>query len=313
MKASKYFKIVVLLLSISLVVVLTSCAQSIPALKYSSRNSTYTYSADVQINYEVIGRGRKKIVFVHGFGTSLHTWDDIKELFPKEEYKLYLIDMKGFGNSSKPEDDLYTLQEQAKIVVSFIKHINSGPFYLIGHSYGGGVALQADIMLSNEKGKPRIDKLILIDCLAYLQDVPLFVDFLTIPVVNKIPFLLSDKLKSEYIIDKIFYDKTLINEKLISRYASYYYDEGIPYTFITTANQINPEQYEKIIGAYKSITTKCLIIWGGNDSVLLLENGIKLSKEIPNAQIEIISECGHSPHEEKPDVTFSRILRFLKK
>jgi pimeloyl-ACP methyl ester carboxylesterase len=291
---------------------ISSCAQSIPTLKYTTHSSTYTYSSDIEINYEMIGHGRKKIVFVHGFGTSLHTWDDIKELFPKDEFTLYLLDMKGFGNSSKPEDDKYSIQEQANIVGGFIRKINSRSVYLIGHSYGGGVALQTDILLAKDKSKKWIDKLILIDCLAYMQDAPVFVDLLTIPIINKLSFQLPDNYKAEYILGKVFFDKNLINEKLIARYASYYYGENIPYAFITTAEQINPIEYEKVIEQYKLISTRCLIIWGNNDSILSLENGIRLSKEMLNARIDIIGECGHVPHEEKPNTTFSKIYDFIK-
>ncbi|KAF0141833.1 MAG: alpha/beta fold family hydrolase [Stygiobacter sp.] len=313
MRASYKIDLLKILMLFVIAFYISSCAQSIPALKYTTHSSTYTYSPDTEINYEMIGHGRKKIVFVHGFGTSLHTWDDIKELFPKDEFTLYLLDMKGFGNSSKPEDDKYSIQEQANIVAGFIRKINSRSLYLIGHSYGGGVALQANILLAKDKSKKWVDKLVLIDCLAYMQDAPVFIDLLTIPVINRLSFQLPNSYKAEYILGKVFFNKSLINEKLIERYASYYYGENIPYAFITTAEQINPVEYEKLIEAYKSITTKCLILWGDNDSILPLENGIRLSKEMPNARIEIISECGHVPHEEKHNVTFSRIQMFLKK
>ena len=146
------------------------------------RNLTYAYSDNIRINYEMIGYGEKKIVLLHGFGTSLHTWDDIKELFPKDEFTLYLIDLKGFGNSSKSEDDKYTIQEQSKIVEQFIRDINTDSLYLIGHSFGGAVALLTQISFLHEKSKTRISKLIMIDCLAYIQDMSVFMEYLKTPL-----------------------------------------------------------------------------------------------------------------------------------
>jgi pimeloyl-ACP methyl ester carboxylesterase len=279
--------------------------------KDSYRSLTYAYSNNVNINYEMIGYGDKKVVLLHGFGTSLHTWDDIKELFPKDEFTLYLIDLKGFGNSSKPEDDEYTIREQSKIVEQFIRDINTDSLYLIGHSFGGAVALLTQISLLNEKSKTRISKLILIDCLAYIQEIPVFIDYLRTPVLNKLTFLLTAKFRAEYILNKIFYDKNLIDEKLINRYAAFYEGDELPYTFITSAGQIFPKGYDKIIDSYKNISTSCLIIWGENDPVLSLDNGIKLSKELPNAKLYIIDACGHVPQEEKPEVTFKKIYSFI--
>lgn len=311
MKTSCRNDLIKILMLLIMLFYLSNCAHSLPTLEYTTHGLTYVYSDSIGINYEIVGHGDKKILFLHGFGTSLHTWDDIKYLFHQDEFSLYLLDLKGFGLSSKPKDDKYTLQEQANIVVDFIKYLKINSLSLVGHSYGGGVALHTEILLAKDNSKTRIDKLILIDCLAYMQDAPVFIDLLTIPVINKLTFLVSNSYKAEYILGKVFFDKELINEKLIARYSSYYYGEDIPYTFITTAEQINPLEYEKIIAAYKSIVTKCLIIWGDNDPILSLENGIKLSKEMLNARIEIVSECGHVPHEENPIVSYNKILAFL--
>jgi len=301
-----------ILILLNLLFFLSNHIYSIPASEDTSRYFTYTFSDSILINYEMSGAGGKKIVLLHGFGTSLHTWDDIKELFPKNEFMLYLIDLKGFGNSSKPVDDKYSIQEQSNIVKQFIKDIIKDSLYLIGHSFGGAVALLNQISLLNEKSKTRITKLILIDCLAYMQSMPVFMEFLRTPFLNKLTFLLPNKFRAEYILNKTFYDKNLINEKLIDRYAAFYDGENIEYTFITSAKQIDQDGYEKMIDTYNKITTRCLIIWGKNDPVLSIDNGIRLSSEMPDARLEIIDECGHVPQEEKPQVTFEKIYSFIK-
>ncbi len=302
-----------LLISLSLLFFFSNIIKSKPALERTPRSLTYAYSDNISINYEKIGYGDKKIVLLHGFGTSLHTWDDIKGFFPKNEFTLYLIDLKGFGNSSKPEDDKYTIQEQSKIVEQFIKDINTDSLYLIGHSFGGAIALLTQISLINEKSRTRINKLILIDCLAYMQEMPVFMENLRIPLLNKLTFLLPNKFRAEYILNKIFYNKKMINEKLINRYAAFYNGDDLKYSFITSAKQIDQNRHEKIVDAYKNIPTPCLILWGKNDPVISLDNGIKLSKELLNARLEIINECGHVPQEEKPLVTFKKIYSFINK
>ncbi|PKL82076.1 MAG: hypothetical protein CVV24_11920 [Ignavibacteriae bacterium HGW-Ignavibacteriae-3] len=301
-----------ILISLSLLFLFSNCSQSVSVMADNPLNSTYAYSNNININYEIIGNGEKKIVFLHGFGSSLHTWDDIKYMFPEEEFTLYLIDLKGFGNSSKPEDDLYTIQDQAKIVKQFVKDINTDSLYLIGHSFGGAVALVTQSALLNEKSKTKISKLILIGCLAYKQEMPVFAEYLRTPVINELTFLLPNKYRAEYVLNKIFYNKNLVEENLIDRYSSYYEADGINYTFITSARQMDQFEYEKIISDYKSIPTPCLIIWGKNDSILPMESGIKLSRELPNARLEIIDECGHTPQEEKPELTFEKIYLFIK-
>ncbi|MCL4547128.1 MAG: alpha/beta hydrolase [Bacteroidetes bacterium] len=302
-----------MLITLSLLFSLSNFVRATPASEHSTRRTlTYAYADNIHINYEMIGYGNKTIVLLHGFGASLHTWDDIKELFPKDEFTLYLIDLKGFGNSSKPEDDKYTIQEQSKIVEQFIKDINTDSLYLVGHSFGGAVALLTQISLLNEKSKTKISKLVLIDCLAYAQDMPAFIEYLRTPILNKLTFLLPNKYRAEYILDNIFYDKDLVNEKLIDRYSAFFDGDDLEYSFITSAEQIDQIGNKQIMDDYKNIPTACLIIWGKNDLVLPVENGIRLSKELPNARLEIINECGHVPQEEKPGVTFKKIYAFIK-
>jgi pimeloyl-ACP methyl ester carboxylesterase len=306
------FNAVRMLISFIVLFFLSDYVHSKPTVESTARSLTYAFSNNVSINYEMIGYGEKKIVLLHGFGTSLHTWDDIKELFPKDEFTLYLIDLKGFGNSSKPEDDKYTIQEQSLIVKQFIKDINTDSLYLIGHSFGGAVALVTQISLLKENSKTKISKLILIDCLAYMQDMPVFMEYLRTPLLNELSFIVPNKLRAEYILGKIFYDKSMITQKLIDRYAACYDGDGFAYTFITSAVQLSPLGYEEIIKAYKNITTPCLIIWGKNDRILSVDNGIRLSKELPEATLEIINGCGHVPQEEKSAATFEKIYAFIK-
>src|SRR5512141_2884929 len=82
----------------------------------------FHYSDAVLINFEVHGHGGTPIIFLHGFAAALTTWCDITPLFPPEFATLYLLDLKGFGFSSKPRDRRYTVEEQAAIMIAFLEH-----------------------------------------------------------------------------------------------------------------------------------------------------------------------------------------------
>ena len=153
-----------ILLSFCLVLLLQFSPWAKPVNEDTSRYLTYAYSTDIRINYERIGHGYKKIVLIDGFETSLHIWDDLIELFPKDEFTLFILDMKGIEKSSELAKTNNIFQEQTDIVVQFIKDVNADTLYLIGHSTGGTVAVLTQITLINENNNPGISKLILIDC-----------------------------------------------------------------------------------------------------------------------------------------------------
>ena len=58
------------------------------------------------INYEVLGEG-KPVVLLHGWLTDLETMRPIANNL-KDSFKVYLIDVIGFGKSSLPEHALTT-------------------------------------------------------------------------------------------------------------------------------------------------------------------------------------------------------------
>src|SRR6185295_11359770 len=61
---------------------------------------SFQYSSDVTIHCVVDGQSGPPLVFLHGFGTSFETWQDIRPLI-NHHGTLYLVDLKGFGLSSK--------------------------------------------------------------------------------------------------------------------------------------------------------------------------------------------------------------------
>ncbi len=127
------------------------------------------------------GRG-KPILFLHGFGASSYSWRYLQPELALT-HRTIAIDLKGFGRSDKPADERYSLFDQADIVERFIEKKQLRDVTLVGHSYGGGVALGYAV---NERGASlkRVSKLILLDSIAYRQNLPYFITALRTPVVS---------------------------------------------------------------------------------------------------------------------------------
>lgn len=272
----------------------------------NAQNNKYYYSDSSYIAYSEIGQGKNKIFFLHGFGASQTTWDDIKDKFNQNDYKLILIDLKGFGNSSIPRDNKYSIIEQSRIISEFINNSVEDRYFIVGHSYGGGITLLLPLQLAQ---KP--DGLILIDCAAYNLKTPFFINYLKNPISNKLIYFTSPKTRARFALKKIVFVNNC-SEKLVRRYATSFGGKHKRYSFIKAAKQILPQNYEEIITSYNSIIIPTLIIWGENDNVLSIEQGKLLNNQIQNSKLEIISSCGHIPHEERPEETFNVILEFIK-
>lgn len=97
------------------------------------------------IAYRQAGQGEKTILLVHGNMSSSVHYQKLMEAL-EDEYKVYALDMAGFGDSTYNRV-CDTLHEFSRDVTAFIEALDLKDVYLMGWSTGGGVALEtaADI------------------------------------------------------------------------------------------------------------------------------------------------------------------------
>lgn len=269
----------------------------------------FEYSG-VKINYREIGEGRP-VVFLHGFGASSHSWDAvIKHLSLKN--KGFLVDLKGFGLSDKPLDDKYSAADQADIIYAFVRENNLKNLVLIGHSLGGAIGLLTYLKFMEDGDNP-IKKMILIGSPAYRQRIPEFTKILRIPFLTKILFIfLPARSRTKMVLKRSFFDDKKITADIISHYGNFLDDAGSFHAFTETAKQILPKSVEEISAKYPKIKIPVLLIWGEKDQVISLSVGKRLEKDIPDAKLVVIPDCGHIPPEEKPQETAEIISEFLE-
>ncbi len=277
-------------------------------LSVKAQEERFYYNDSDYMSCQKKGTGSIKLVFIHGFGASNNSWDDIQVLFDSTEYTSYLLDLKGFGKSSIPKDNKYSMRDHEKIISKFINSDITDDYYLIGHSYGGGVSL---LLTISEQLKIKPKSLILIDCAAYHSETPFFIKYLQIPVVNRMMFFFSTpKMRARFTLKRIVI-KEHFSEEMLSRHTKSLKGKRKKYSYIKTAKQIIPDNYEQLTNGIKEIEIPTLIIWGKQDKVLPVEHGELLFEQIKNSKLEILEECGHIPHEEYPVETFKIIEKFL--
>ncbi|KAL0711894.1 hypothetical protein Bca4012_018872 [Brassica carinata] len=104
-------------------------------------NMTRSHSdcGEIKIN----NRGNEDVLFIHGFISSSAFWTET--VFPrlsKSKYRLFAVDLLGFGKSPKPADSLYTMREHVEMIEKsvLLKH-NVKSFHIVAHSLGCILAL----------------------------------------------------------------------------------------------------------------------------------------------------------------------------
>lgn len=91
------------------------------------------------VHYEVLGRGRP-VILLHGMIGSWRYWVPLLQRL-QQSYRLYAIDLFGFGDSSKSPAH-FSLGQQAALVRAFMDELGLPKAAFIGHGLGALVAVE---------------------------------------------------------------------------------------------------------------------------------------------------------------------------
>jgi len=227
----------------------------------------------LNIYYRILGEG-KPLLILHGWGSKSERWQTVGKLLAGKGFQVIIPDLPGFGNSGKPQT-VWGIDDYTEFVSDFVNSLSLNNFHLLGHSFGGTLAIKSSLRFPQ-----KIQKMFLVSaaCLKrktikkkVLQGIAKTFKFLSF-----IPFL-----------RKAFY-------KFIVRKSDYPHAQGIM-----------KEIYLKVIkedlsNVLNNISVPVLIIWGEKDDITPLKQAYLINAKIKNSKIEIISKTGHDLNSERP-------------
>jgi pimeloyl-ACP methyl ester carboxylesterase len=265
--------------------------------------------APVKLYYSEEGKG-PPLLLIHGFGASTFTWRFVAPELARD-YRVIAVDLKGFGQSDKPFDGRYSVYDQAELLAQLIEDKDLRDLTLVGHSFGGGVALllalEADRRLDG-----RVTRLVLLDSIAYPQNIPVFFRLLDVPLVSQLGVRMVPPLVQTRVALQIaYFDDSKIDPEEVELYAAPLKTAAGKHAIIHSARQIVPEDIAELSERYKTIELPTLILWCDHDRIVPLEVGIKLRRTLPNSTLRLVEDCGHMPQEEQPASTLALIKGFI--
>lgn len=89
------------------------------------------------------------ILFLHGLGCSKESFADVWELKGFEKYSMLAVDLAGHGDSIRPPDFSYSMEDQAELCASLLSGIEYERLHIVAHSMGGA----AGLILAGKSGK----------------------------------------------------------------------------------------------------------------------------------------------------------------
>lgn len=266
--------------------------------------------APVALYYEEQGEGTP-LLLLHGLGESIFTWHEIAPALAAR-HRVIALDLKGFGRSDKPDDDAYSADDQAALVARFILELDLEGVTLVGHSFGGTVALRT-ALAKGIHGTRRIRRLVVIGAPALPRSTAHHLDMVLAPVI---PDLVTAALPPETLARLLLHEamggKGTPSEKHVEGYAAPYRERAAVRAFLATARAIVTEEDAKAVARrYRTLTQPVLAVWCRQDPIVPLRAGRRLATTLPRARLAIIEGCHHLPQHERPKALLKVLGSFL--
>ncbi len=250
------------------------------------------------------------LVLLHGLGASTFTWRHVLPALARD-HRVIAVDLKGFGRSDKPLDQRYSAEDQAALVAAFIRKRALFDITLIGHSFGGTVALLTALKLDHGPG--RIDRLVVIDAPALKQDFPGVAKLIRTPgLPYAVMSTATPELIARLLLGYVRAPGPDASQADIQGYAKPFYDVGSRHAFVATAQAILDANKSRMGAHYRTIQQPTLLVWCRSDRIVPLATGRRLKRLLPNAELAVLNRCNHLPQDEVPKALLAKLQSFLE-
>lgn len=259
----------------------------------------HTYKSKFgKINYTASGKG-KPLLLIHGLGigASHEEWNN-SILFLSKYYRVYAIDLLGYGNSEKP-NITYSAYLYIQLINEFISNVIKKSVYLIANANSASFA----VMSCNFR--PELyKKMILIspNGVGERKEIATNDDYWTkfiydIPIVGtSIYNIMASKLSIKMFMHKyLYYNNSLVNLNSLNKY--YYYSH--------IGGKNNKHSFKYFISKYlniniekqlKQIQIPIHIIWGEDNTINPVHNLDVIHKINPEITYSIFPHSKIMPH-----------------
>lgn len=237
------------------------------------------------INYKIFGKGKKFVLFLHGWGGSTNSFLSVANRVAIN-HKVILVDFYGFGKSRFPDNPIDTYEYTIQIYL-LLKSKNITNFDIVAHSFGGRIAIVLSSLFDL-----KVDKMVLIGSAGVLpkRTMKYRINIIRYRIYKKL-----SKLK-------------LVSPKKLSQFGSDEYKQ---------LNTVQKLSYVKIVNQgleylMAKVDSKVLLVWGMEDKSTPIYMARIMNRLIKDSKLFIYNNSGHFCYLENYISFCNLLLTFLK-
>ncbi len=271
--------------------------------RYGSTPENVVSIESIRIHYKDTGpKDAPVLLLLHGFGSSLQTWDVWAEKLDKK-YRVIRLDLPGFGLTGPSPSDDYSELNDLNTLTRFVDSLGITDLSVVGHSMGGKIAWTFAAAHAE-----RVKALVLMAPDGFPQPEAIGTKPYAMPAIMGVMKYSLPKYFVRKSIEPAFVDLNELDDKLVNRYYDMLRAPGVRAAILARANQTI---YTDPVPRLKQIKAPTLLIWGDEDKMIPSSNAKSYAAVLENSETVLIPKLGHLLHEEHAELGLAKVTEFL--
>jgi pimeloyl-ACP methyl ester carboxylesterase len=254
-----------------------------------------------EVIYRTAGSG-PPVVLIHGMVNSSRHWREVALRLAKT-HTVIAPDLIGHGDSATPRGD-YSLGAHAAAIRDLLTAISVGPATIVGHSLGGGVAMQFFWQFPH-----RVERLVLVSSGGLGHHVSPLLRATALPGTSTALRLAANR-RCVAVLDRLATwleargSRRAVYMRAVVRALRPLERAGSREAFLQTLRSVidvHGQRVSAVDRLYLLGPVPTLIVWGERDNTIPLEHGRLAHEAIPHSRFVTLSRAAHFPHLEDPE------------
>jgi len=273
--------------------------------RWAPSPSQFVEAAGVRLHIRDIGpRDGPAVLLIHGFGSSLHTWEAWAPLL-EDRFRVVSLDLPGFGLTGPDPTGDYSDERSIVVLAALMDRLGIGRAAVVGSSMGGRIAWR---FAAAEPA--RVSKLVLMapDGFASMgreygrapERLPWLLRLL--PYTAPKP-LLSRTMRNAYAVPGV------LTDAVVDRYHAMLLAPGVRRAVLDRVLQSRLLPPEAILA---TIRAPVLLLWGELDRAVPASHAPDYERILSDVRTVILPGIGHVPMEDAPEASARALRVFLE-
>jgi len=246
--------------------------------------------------------GTPTLVLLHGFGSSLHTWEPWAQVLAAT-HRVIRIDLPGAGLTGADPTGDYSDERGIALLNALLEQRGVARATFVGHSMGGRLAWRYAAAAPQH-----VERLVLVAPDGFASPGFEYGKAPDVGMAIKLMQYTLPKAVLRWSLLPAYADPAVASDELVTRYHDMMLAPQVRSALIARMQQL---VLQDPVPMLRRISAPVLMLWGEKDAMIPVANAQDYLRALPKSRLVVLPAVGHVPHEEAVTAGLAAVQAFL--